>query len=140
MNYWPLPGPIIEAGNGMMLVLFGAMLVSAFSYFMREVRRLGWRPMRIYAESKASWAVTILFFGIFVRVGDIWLIRHIENHGGHPSEGLGVVAQAVLIASSIPIVWGSICWMRSVLPLRCGAWAWAVIAVGAIVFGVYMAT
>lgn len=143
----PLPGPLIEAGNGMMLVLFAAMLISALGYFIRQVREVHeTHPFTsrinllkiVYQRSKASWSASLLFLGLFVRTGDVWLVRHIQNHGGQASP-LEPWASLVLIASTVPIVWGAICWMRAVMPLRCWSGAWAVVGGVAVIFGVFMA-
>lgn len=146
---WPLPGSVIEAENGMAFVLFGCLLTSAALYFAEEVRTVARTAAdslssrmevagRVYARTKAAWAATLIFFGLFVRTGDVWWVRHVQNHGAEPG-WFSPFAQPLLILSAIPIIWGSICWMRAVLPLKFSPWAWAVVGVGAIIFGVWMA-
>lgn len=148
MNGWPLPGSLIEAENGMIFVLFGCMLLSAALYFGSQIgivaksatdisSRLA-VARRVYARTKASWAATLIFFGLFVWTGDVWWVRHVQNHGAQ-SDWFAPFAQPLVIISAIPIVWGGICWMRAVLPLRFGPWSWLVIALGAPLFGVWMA-
>lgn len=146
---WPLPESVIEAENGMALVLFGCMMISAGLYFINEIRivsRSAYDSMssrmevavRVYARTKASWAASIMFLGLFIRTGDVWWVRHLQNHGAEPG-WFSPFAQPVLILSSIPMIWGSICWMRAVLPLKFSPWAWAIVGSGAIIFGVWMA-
>jgi len=146
---WPLPGSVIEAGNGMIFILEGCMLISAALYFASQVRLVARSAYdvkstrlqiaaRVYARTKASWAATIIFFGLFLRTGDVWWVRHLQNHGGDPG-WFGPLAQPIIIASSVPIIWGAICWMRAVLPLRFSPWAWVAVTAAAILFGVWMA-
>ena len=153
----PLPGQLVEAGNGMMLVLFLAVAISAGIYIYRQLRRVvakfghvGVQDLfRIaYPELKAAWSVAVLFSGLFVRTLDVWLVRHIENHGEVPGGVVAALATPVLILTTFPIAWGAICWMRTVMPLRCHGrprldrllrYAWGVLAIAAIAFGVWMA-
>lgn len=143
-----LPSPLIEAGNGMMLILFAAMLVSAVGYFFRQVREIHethqFTPLLkllaiVYHRSKASWAISILLFGLLVRTGDVLMVRHLQNHGGR-ADALEPWASLLLIVTTVPIVWGAICWMRAVMPIRWWPGSWAVIAAIAIVFGIWMAS
>lgn len=148
MDLGPLPGQLIEAGNGMMLILFGCMLASAGLYFIKQIRAayadLGNAATlqhvfaRVYLQSKPSAAAAILFFGLFVRTYIVWHARHVESHGLPP----GVLEDAapwLLASSAIPIIWGGICWMRAVLPLRFWSGTWMLVALSSIAFGVWMA-
>lgn len=161
MTPWPLPGQLVEAGNGMAMILFLAMAISATVYILRHMSRVAhrrakfdgmqtWRDLLsvVYPEIKAALAIATMCYGLTLRTADVWLLSHIENHGGKPAPALAALATPMLIASTFPIVWGAICWMRTVMPLRCPhwprldaalRWAWVVLALAAIGFGVYEA-
>jgi hypothetical protein len=136
-----ISGVVLEATNAIIMVMFFFMLVAASAYFWSRLRAAfefeRKDPFRkVYAESKASFAVTILFAGMFLRQVAVWWPRHVVQHGGHLDWWTAHVFNVVIVAVSIPIIWGSVCWMRVTLPLRCHPWAWAIIAIGAIAFGV----
>jgi hypothetical protein len=131
-----LPGPLLEAVNGIMLILFGCMLLSAAAYFIQQLRSRTFAT--VYFESKASFAASILFFGLFARTAIIWWSRHLQDHG----QQLGKLENyftLALIVTAIPIIWGSVCWMNAVLPLRFGPMSWFFVTLGAVLFGIFMA-
>lgn len=148
MTYgWPLPGSLVEAGNGVSFVLFGFMTASAALYFLDRVQIVTdvadegsrWELLkRVYIQAKASWAAALVFLGMFIRTGDVWWVRHVQNHGG----SLGWFSEwatPILVFSGLLVIWGAICWMRSVLPLKFGPWAWLFVATSAVAFGIWMA-
>lgn len=148
MNYgWPLPSSLIEAGNGMIVVLVFFMLVSALLYFISQIRLVAaveekatqWDvAKRVYARTKASWAATLFFFGMFLRTTDVWWVRHVQNH--HGTLGwFAPFATPLIVISSLPLIWGGVCWIRAVLPLRFSPSAWVFVAGGAVLFGILMA-
>jgi len=143
-----LPQPLLLALNGILLILLAACLYSAAQYFVQQLRyasaddvedvNLPARLRRVYVESKASFAAAILFFGLFLRIGSIWGLEWCDLHRPRDHWLIPVLA-GVLVFSEIPTIWGAVCWMRAVLPLRCGIWAWPLMVAGALVFGVGMA-
>lgn len=144
----PLPPSLIEAGNGMVFFLEGFMLLSSGLYFVSLVRvaqgavtettTLMQAMQRVYAQAKAAWAASIFFLGLWLRTGDVWWVRHVQNHGGDLG-WFAPLAQPIIMLSAIPIVWGGVCWMRAVMPLRFPPQAWIAIFGGAVAFGILMA-
>lgn len=143
----PLSNFLLEVGNGVILSILFFMLISAVLYFVSKVRIVAsveepnsmWEvATRVYAQTKASWAAAIFFLGLFARTGDVWWVRHLQNHG-EPPDWFASWATPVLLVSIIPTVWGGICWMRAVLPLRFPPSAWVFITLISLAFGVYMA-
>jgi uncharacterized membrane protein len=151
----PIPAHVVEAGNGATLVLLAAMMISAFVYFLRELARLRRRRDGIlellqatYVEGKAAWAISVLAFGLFLRVGISWWIQHVENHGGKIDPALQPLVLTLLMFSYVPLLWGAVCWIRVVMPLSCPRWprvdaalrsSWLVLAAVALAFGIAMA-
>lgn len=131
------PAHLLEATNGVMLILFFFMLLTAAAYFIDKLRT-GESAYVVYQESKASFAASILFFGLFLRAFVVWFSRHLEDHHIE-MPGWQHVSTTTLILTGIPVIWGSVCWMNAVLPLRCGRWAWLMVAAVAVGFGIGMA-
>jgi len=125
---------LLELTNASVVVMFAFMLASSTAYFLQQI---GERETlrEVYAESKASFAATILFFGLFVRQAIVWWTRHVVDHGYHLGRPSTHVFNVLLVVTSLPILWGGVCWMRAVLPLKLGPAAWVFVALFSIACG-----
>jgi len=132
-----IPSPVLEAVDGAFLVLLFFMAWSAGQYALRALLRAA--KARYYGpELKAAWSIFALFVGLILRVGMHWLSRHAANHGLH-WPWLVPVSPVVILASTIVTAWAGVCWIRTVIPLRCGTQSWMVASAIAFAFGVYFA-
>ena len=137
-----VPGPLLEAVDGAFLVLLFFMFGTTSHYATRMAAR-DWHSSRRLVnrwsiETKASWALAIIFLGLILRVGSHWCLRHAANHGLH-WDALVSAGPAIILVSTVMTTWGSVCWIRTVIPLRFGSQAWTAASVIAIAFGVGMA-
>ena len=137
-----VPSPVLEAVDGMFLVMLIFMLGTTSRYAVRttgrSTRHGDWGPWKWSVEAKAAWALAIIFFGLILRVGAHWSLRHAAGHGLH-WEALVAAGPAVVLVSTLLTTWGSVCWIRTIIPLQCGPWGWTAAAIFAAAFGVYMA-
>jgi hypothetical protein len=139
-----VPSQILEAVDGTFLVLLIFIFGTTFQYMVKMTHQSirtegeGWRPNRWSIRAKASWALATIFFGLILRVGSHWSLRHAAGHGLH-WEWLTESGPAIVLFSTVLTTWGSVCWIRTVIPLRFGAQSWTAATVLAVVFGVYMA-
>jgi hypothetical protein len=137
------PNVLLEIVDGTFLMLlffkFGTTARYTVLSTRRDILASGWNPLTWGPESKAAWALTVIFAGLILRVGSHWSLRHAASHGldwhAFTDQGPNIV-----LVSTMMTIWGGICWIRTVIPLRCGpvTWTWAVIF--AVAFGVWMAT
>lgn len=134
-----LPSPLIEASNGMLLgllawmVFFGLWYLSwkwqyySDFYYFRQDERV-----------RAAIALMVLLFGLIVRIGVLWLIRHMEN-ANYDTQQFKTLAPVLFMAGNTIMIWGALCWMKEIIPVTIGRWTWVLVAGSSAIFGVGMA-
>lgn len=133
-----LPLPLLLALNGAIMILLAAMLGSAVIYLWTKLQEYG-GARDVYIECKGALALVTFLIGLEIRTTVIWYVQMLQHSGRPPNDGLLSWVTALLIVGAIPMAWGCVCWMRVVLPYRCGPWTWVAIAGGALAFGVGVA-
>jgi hypothetical protein len=133
-----VPGPLIEAVDGALAPMLLAMMLSALFYLHRLWRENSYSFVGIRLEAKAAWATVLLFFGIGMKNDMLWVWRHMTNHH-EQSATFSYWAQVMLVVSTAITLWGAVCWVRSVMPVGCGARAWVWVALFSVAFGVWFA-
>ena len=130
---------LAEASNGVTMVVFSVIIVLLVMFLTRYIRLIGFWNAYAYPEFKAAWAALILFIGLDVRTFVFWALRHTDNIDvDFPAAALALVP-LVLIAATVMIVIGGLCWIRTTMPTRCPRWLWLVIGIAALSFGFGMA-
>lgn len=147
----PMGSQMIEASNGILLVLFAYMAGFGVLYLSWKWRELHgsvyqghggwWRAIRrLYGEHKPAVAIAVITVGLFLRTLVLWHYRHIRNHQ-YPLDWFWAHwSQALLWGSTAMIMVGIACWIRVVSPFRHTVKMWLLMLGFAIFFGLYMAS
>lgn len=125
----------LEARNGILLIVLGAMLLFAIQYVREGYRELG---LAVLVEPRflAAKAWIVFLSGNFGSTLIFWWVRHAQAHN-YP-DFLGSWAVVLTTFMMLITIAGGMCWIRVTMPLnyaRCATLLWALIGLGALTFG-----
>lgn len=131
-----IPLKINEAANGTMFVMLGFSALFFALYLLRAKRESGgrrWRVVIKYDDNKTALALFTVLTGAAVKDGALWWALFFRIHGG---EGKPALVTMVFLVGSMITIWGLICLMRTLSHYDWNRWAWAFLAMSAVVFGI----
>ena len=132
-----LPSWLVEASNGMLLIILMWMIIFDAIYLVYKLREcLSFRVL--YVESKAAIALMVVLLGFEAHTFVRWWFRHMQNQGVDPESyrDLGIF---LLVAGTAMGVWGGICWLKVIMPRDLPRELWFVLSAIAVGFGIVMA-
>jgi hypothetical protein len=144
-----LPPQMIEATNGILVILYAYMAIFAIAYLISVWRRTmprygghyGWLRAAIvtYHEHKPAISIAVIVSGLWMRTAVLWYLRHVFDHNVDPSPWIKPVALPLLWLGTIAAIIGITCWVRVVSPFRYTNAMWVAMTIFAFAFGILMA-
>lgn len=143
-----IPGKLIEASNGIIMILLLYFLVFLSLHMIWQYREARnsyygrWAIIKtllsIRRKCGAEIALGTIMVGFEIRTAILWTARHF---GEATSSVVSVLTYGplLLLFGTFMVILGAICWNRVMVPFRCSGWLWVGMAVSAIGFGVFMA-
>jgi hypothetical protein len=126
----------LEAVNGVLLVVYVAILFFFGRYIVEGIRRYGWLEGRHHR--RAAIAVSTLILGDTVIRAFIWTLRHVENTRGASSKAHLAIATIGTTAGVLICIVGGVCILRHFAPAKLGHWPSIVTIALALAFGIGM--
>ena len=145
---FPITPAIFEVTDGILIIVLGIMLLFALVHLgsiWNECRtrfpgRWGaFRCLRgLYYERKPAVAISVIIAALWLRFTNLWHLRHITNH--HlPMDWAARYSFVIFVCAHIALIWGVVCWIRNISPVRVMNWEWLLILGGAILLSLYWA-
>lgn len=133
-----LPSWLIEVSNGVLFLLVLAMTAFALVYLVTKLRECGGTWMRVYVEAKAAIALMVFLIGVDIGVFVRWWFRTMQNHGIDPRPYIALGTTLVIVGTVVAI-WGGMCWIKVITPVRFPRGTWFLVGVAAIAIATMMA-
>lgn len=91
------------------------------------------------SRQKPVIALGVLFTGIGVRSGVLWMLRHAENTGG-PLPFWHPISSHLIALGTLVAVVGALCWLRVTLSHRVSGFLWPILVGVCFAFPIWLAS
>lgn len=126
-----VPPWLLEGSNGALAITFLCLIAFQAAYLVwawvkiRDGAATPWVGSA-YRQTKPVVALTMLFFGVMLRAGSLWIDRAAENRGLEVATA-AEVSIALHVLGTAAMIIGALCWLRVTMPRLCGWRTWAIV-------------